>query len=88
LAWSSFIPFIVLHTSLAALGDILSSRPLAFAVLSGSSSVIEYPHFGILARPVVLIQLENARLYVLLFALSVVFFYETENHIQNLQVSK
>ena len=36
----------VLQTSLADLGDTLSSRPLAFAVFSGSSSSTEYPHSG------------------------------------------
>jgi len=46
LALSSFIPFMVLQISVADLGDTLSSRPLAFAVFSGSSSSVEYPHFG------------------------------------------
>jgi len=47
LAWSRVIPFIVLQTSLAALWLMLSSRPLDLTVVSGSSSVIVYPHFGI-----------------------------------------
>jgi len=41
------MPFIVLQISVACLGDTLSSRPLAFAVFVGSSSVVEYPHSGI-----------------------------------------
>jgi len=46
LAPSSVMPFIVWHTSLAALWDTLTSRPLAFTVFSGSTPVVEYPHFG------------------------------------------
>ena len=42
-----FMFFIVLHTSRACLGDTLSSRPLALTVVSGSTSVLEYPHSGI-----------------------------------------
>jgi hypothetical protein len=47
------MPLIALQTSLAALWDIFSSLPLAFAVFSGLSisSIIEYPHFGILISP-------------------------------------
>ncbi len=40
----------VLQTSLADLGDTLSSRPLAFAVFSGSSSSTEYPHSGMVGH--------------------------------------
>jgi hypothetical protein len=49
-ALESAMPLIVLHTSRVFLWDTRISRPLAFAVFSGSSSsvCIEYPHFGIL----------------------------------------
>ena len=44
------MPLTVWQTYRAALWDTLISLPLAFAVFSGSnsSSMMEYPHFGIL----------------------------------------
>ncbi len=57
----------VLHTSVACFGETLASLALAFTVISGFVGVVEYPHFGIFMRPDVLNQLENRRLYVLLF---------------------
>ncbi len=48
----SIIPFIVLQISLACLWDTRISLPLAFAVFSGlSSSVMEYPQFGMCISP-------------------------------------
>jgi len=41
------MPFMAVHTSLAALWDTLSSRPLDLTVFVVSMSVIEYPHSGI-----------------------------------------
>ena len=35
-----------LHISVAAFGEILSSRPAHFTVLSGSRALIEYLHVG------------------------------------------
>jgi hypothetical protein len=48
-AWESVMPLIVWHTSRVFLWDTRISRPLAFAVFSGSSSsvIMEYPHLGI-----------------------------------------
>jgi len=49
LASSNLLPFMKWHISLAALGEILRSLPLAIAVLSGSSPWIEYFQDGMYA---------------------------------------
>ena len=40
------MPRMALHISVAAFGEILSSRPAHFTVLSGSRALIEYLHVG------------------------------------------
>jgi hypothetical protein len=59
------MPLIALHTSRAFLWDTRISRPLAFAVFSGSSSsvIMEYPHFGIAYLSDCAIQKRNGDLY-------------------------